>query len=294
MNHGWENLDGNGHYWPSQTPGVPSSFHAGPSDPLVSPDFSGWCARGTALVKLIWKPALLLHVIVAVPTLVISLPAQNLLEREQSTFTIALDARPTGFPPVGDLAVAVLVVLLAALFTGALYLIATSATVQLVIQAATGRPVELGNALKVALRRTPALFGWGVLAMLLSVVAVLFCILPVIYVAAVLAVLPVVVTVERGAGIGRCFQLFHADFGVSAGRVATVYGIALGASFALLVVSTLAHAGLGATAGSATEVILNGLFSVAFGVVGTTFLVTTYADMRSRKEPFSTAYLTAP
>ncbi|WP_433828621.1 hypothetical protein ACQP2E_04575 [Actinoplanes sp. CA-015351] len=62
--------------------------------------------------------------------------------------------------------------------------------------------------------------------------------------------------VQRGAGIGRCFQLFHADFGASIARVATVYGIAL-------------------------------------GVVGTAFLVTTYADMRARRESFSTAYLMA-
>jgi hypothetical protein len=293
VNQGWENLDGNGHYWPSQTPGMPPSIYPTPTDPLVSPDFSGWCGRGTALVKRIWKPALILHAIVAVPTLALSMPAQTYLEREQNVFSAALNARPTEVPPMGDLLVAALITLAVGMVTGALYLIATAATVQLTVQAATGRPVELGGAARVALRRTPALFGWGLLGALLSLVAVLLCVLPVFYVLVVLAVLPVVVTIERGAGIGRCFQLFHADFGSSLARVVTVYGIAIAAALALGVVRIVVQAGAGAFAGSVTEVLLNGLFSIAFGVVGLPFLVTTYADMRARREPFSTAYLTA-
>ncbi|MEU4694290.1 hypothetical protein [Actinoplanes sp. NPDC023714] len=293
VNQGWQNLDGNGHYWPSQTPGMPPSYYANSSDPLVSPDFAGWWGRGSALVRRVWKPALILHAIVAVPTLALSLPAQSYFETEETAFSAALEARPTELPPVAGLVVGFLAILVVALITGAFALVATSASIQLGVQAATGRPVDLGSAVKTGLRRAPALFGWGILAMLLGMVAFLLCFLPLLYVGVALAVLPVVVTVERGVGIGRCFQLLHADFGLSLGRIATIFGIALGAALALGVVSVVMQAALGPFAGSVVQVILNGVFSVAFGVVGAPFLLTTYADMRSRLEPFSTAHLAA-
>ncbi|BBH66303.1 hypothetical protein ACTI_29880 [Actinoplanes sp. OR16] len=291
VNQGWQNLDGNGHYWPSQPQGMPPSYAAHSSDPLVSPDFAGWWGRSSALVPRIWKPSLILHAIIAVPTFAMALPARTYLEREQNTFAAALEARPTELPPIAGLVVAIMAVMVVSLIGGALYLVTTAACVQLTVQAATGRPVSLGGALRTGLRRTPALFGWGVLAALLGFVAILLCVLPVFYVAAALAVLPVVVTVERGVGIGRCFQLFHADLGASLGRVATIYGVAIGAALCLGVVSVIVQATAGALAGSVTDVLLNGAFTVAFGVVSSPFLVTAYADMRARREPFSTAHL---
>ncbi|MEU8237645.1 hypothetical protein AB0C07_05325 [Actinoplanes missouriensis] len=293
VNQGWQNMDGNGHYWPGQQPAVPPSYYAGPTDPLVSADYNGWFRRGTALVKQIWKPALLLHAVIAVPTVALTLPTQNYMLREQQDAAAALDARPTELPPLGDLVLAFTLLVIAALIAGVIYVIAMSATVQLVVQAATGRPVSLGAALGTALRRTPALLGWYLLLIPLALIAIALCVLPVIYVAAATAVLPVVVTVERGTGIGRCFQLFHADFGVSAGRIGTYFGVAIVAGLALAGVSAVVEVVGGAGAGLAADGLLNGLFSVAFAVVGTPFVVAAYADMRSRREPFSTAYLMA-
>lgn len=286
-------MDGNGHHWPGHPPTMPPSYYPSPTDPLVSPDYAGWFGRGAALVKRIWKPALLLHAIVAVPTVALSVPAQSYLLREQGKAEAALDVRPTELPPMAGLLLAVLLVLISALVAGAIYIVATSATVQLVVQAATGRPVSLGAALSTALRRTPALFGWGALSTLLCIVAVALCVLPVIYVGAVLMILPVVVTLERGRGIGRCFQLFHASFGASAGRIATILGVAIGGGLALAVVSAVLQALAGGGSASVFDAVLNGVFSVLFAVLGTPFLVTAYADMRARREPFSTAYLMA-
>ncbi|MEU4558785.1 hypothetical protein AB0F72_10355 [Actinoplanes sp. NPDC023936] len=293
VNQGWQNMDGNGHYWPGQQPGIPPSYYAGPTDPLVSADYNGWCRRGAALVKQIWKPALLLHAVIAVPTVALTLPTQNYMLREQQDASTALDAQPTELPPLGDLAVAFALLMVAALIAGVIYVIATSATVQLVVQAATGRPISLGAALRTALRRTPALLGWYLLLIPICLVAIMLCVLPVFYVAAATAILPVVVTVERGTGIGRCFQLFHANVGVSAGRIATYFGVAIAAALAIAAISAVAQLAGGASAGLAADAVLNGLYSVAFAVVGTPFVVAAYADMRSRREPFSTAYLMA-
>ena len=287
---GWAELDGNGHYWLAQQPPLPPSYYATPADPLVSADYQGWWARGVALIKQIWKPAALLHGAVAVPTLALSMPVQRDFQREQDLFNTAQAAAPTTLPPVGDLLLAALITFAAGLVTGALLLITMSATVQLVVFAATGQPVRLGPALRAALRRAHALLGWGALALLITVGALLLCILPIFYAGAVLAVLPVVVTLERGVGVGRCFQLFHANFGVSAARVGTLFGLGLAALLVTSVVIVAADQAGGA-AGLAVEAVLNWLYAVAVGVLGVPLLVLTYADMRSRHEPFSTAYL---
>ncbi|WP_229071932.1 hypothetical protein [Actinoplanes sp. DH11] len=292
MTKGWENLDGNGHYWSGQPGQMPPGYGPSPTDPLVSVDFSGWFGRGTALVRQVWKPALLLHAAVAVPIFALSVPAQSNLMREQEAVMETQRLLPDRTPPLGDLMLAVGLVFAVALAVCVLYLVATSATVQLTVQAATGRPISLGAAVRTGLRRAPALLGWALLSVPIALVAALLCVLPIFYVIAVLAVLPVVVTVERGEGIARCFQLFHTDLGVSVSRIATVYGITIGAGLSLGVLSIAISALTGPTVGAIVDAVLNALVTVAFGVAGTVFLVTAYADMRARREPFSTAHLT--
>ena len=286
-------MDGNGHYWPAQPPALPPAYYATPADPLVSADYAGWWARGTALVKQVWKPALLLHGLMAVPSVALTLPAQRNMQREQDLLTTAQAAQPTELPPMGDFLVATLLTTVAGLITGAILLLTTAATVQLVVFAATGQPVRLGPAVGAALRRTHALLGWGALGLLISMVALLLCVLPIFYAGAVLAILPVVVTIERGVGVGRCFQLFHANFGVSAARIATILGLGLAVLIATSVVVAVAQVA-GDAAGGVAEALLSWLYAVAVGVVGVPLLVVTYADMRARREPFSTAYLMPP
>ena len=133
--------------------------------------------------------------------------------------------------------------------------------------------------------------------------------LPVIYVGAVFTILPAVIAFERGNAISRCFSLFHADLGSSVGRVATVAGLNLVGSLILgvltfvITLAALGSAGLDATAdvssGATATVgtltaVLNGLYYFISGILLPPLLVTAYADMRARHEPFASASLVTP
>jgi hypothetical protein len=150
------------------------------------------------------------------------------------------------------------------------------------------------------LRRIHAMIGWGLLAGLLAGVGLLLCIVPGIYVAFVMITLPAIVLLERGKGIGRAFELFHAKFGASLARVATIVGIYLVAS-----VVESAFSGLVSDGGfdpyaapTVSSALIGSILSVAFSVVLSIVLapltLTAYADMRARREPFSTSYLMPP
>jgi len=55
--------------------------------------------------------------------------------------------------------------------------------------------------------------------------------------------------------------------------------------------AALSPLGDATTAFSVSSAVLSAVFSVATGVVISPLLLTAYADMRARHEPFSTAYL---
>jgi hypothetical protein len=106
-----------------------------------------------------------------------------------------------------------------------------------------------------------------------------------------------VVLLERGNGIGRCFQLFHAKIGVSVSRLATIFGLSLAGGLVLTLVSTIVDTTVGGsfntpstTATVINTVLQSGYYFVAYLVLAP-LLVTTYADMRARREQFSTANL---
>lgn len=291
MSQGWAERDGNGHYWPAQPPMIPPSFYATPADPLVSPNYEGWWQRGTTLAGRVWKPALILHAIAAVPSLALMVPAEVLLNVESQKIQAIL---LNGTAALGDLGGYLSAILL---FTGAALLVAlissltAAVNVHLVIQAATGRPVNLRAATVAGLRRAPAIIGWILLGNLLTSLALLMCVLPVFYVGAAFMVLPVLVTLERGSGISRAFALFHADLGTSIARVATVFALTTVLAVGLGAVALVLELTIGGTAGLVTAALWRGLHYLAAGLIVTPLLVTAYADMRSRLEPFSTAYL---
>jgi hypothetical protein len=107
----------------------------------------------------------------------------------------------------------------------------------------------------------------------------------------------VVVLLERGKGIGRSFQLFHANLGVSVSRIATILGLSLAGGMVLTLLTTIVDATLGgslSTPNSTATVInavLQGAYYVAVYPVMAPLLVAAYADMRARREHFRTADL---
>ncbi|WP_433375331.1 hypothetical protein ACQPZX_05730 [Actinoplanes sp. CA-142083] len=270
---------------------LPPEYYAGPDDALVSPDFAGWWARSFRLLRLAWRPMVIIQLIAVVPTTLLLAwldVASGDRLRSADTTDVTMDE-------LVDLIVPFLAFIAVVALLG---LTVSLATQRILVQTATARPHSIGAALLDGLRRTPALIGWGLLAGLMILVGLVFCIIPGIYLAAVFSILPVVVLLERGNVIGRVFQLFHANFGAALGRIAVFLG--LNVAF-FLVESTFTNAlfpgassGDISTGGTVASELVSALFSVASAVVLAPMLLTAYADMRARHEPFSTAYLAHP
>ncbi|MEV6346891.1 hypothetical protein [Actinoplanes sp. NPDC051851] len=290
MRRGWADLDGNGHYWPSQpSPASPTT----PVDPLISPDFTGWWQRGTTLMTRIWRPALAVNLVAAVPMALVAVPVQITINHELASLRTA-----TRLAEVTGALTATGLMLASTLVTFLLHVIAVLITAQLVILVATGRPPGIRAALATSVRRIPALIGWNAVTAVLTGAAFLCCVLPAFYFAVVLLVLPVVVLLEPGRGVGRCFQIFHVDFGASATRAGTLFGLGMACESLASVADFLTDPSIGLTDPgpilSTFQAVLSVLLYVVYGVLGTPLLVTAYADMRARTEPFSTAHLITP
>lgn len=312
--HGWTSQPPSGAYQPSPWTGQPQygpgqppgSPRFDPADPLVSHDYAGWWQRGTAVVKAGWRPLALLQVITVVPTMLLLIPAQIFTVLEQRA--VSREAVSGGTPQLGPLLTAVGILVLTLLPVLLIYAIGVMASARMVVTVATGGPAKIGPAVRGVLPRVPALIGWYLVAALLITAALCACVLPVFYVGAVLVILPAVVAFERGGAIARCFRLFHTDLGAAVGRIATIAALGLGFSAVVGVISLIAtFATLGSAFPDPTAVastgavvadsvlgsLLSGVGSVISGVVLTPLMVATYADLRARREPFSTAQLVA-
>jgi len=269
---------------------------AAAGDPLISADHNGWWRRSFGLLRAAWRPMAAVFGVAGLADLALTIPATLRFEAAQRDARERIEAAGDQvdftlfFAGAGEFA--------AVTVGAALILVAaTLVAARMVIDTALGRTGGSGTAVAAAARRLPAMIGWSVPAVLLAAVAFALCFLPLLYVGAVLLVLPVVVLVERGNAIGRCFGLFHADLAAAIGRVATIAGLTVAGLVVVNLVTTVVQVATGSTfeerpaAVTVTEVVLQGLFAFAAGMVTTPMLVTAYADLRARREPFTSADL---
>ncbi|RZU54501.1 hypothetical protein EV385_6452 [Krasilnikovia cinnamomea] len=271
-----------------------------PADPLVSDSYAGWWQRGFAVVRRGWRPLLLCQAIVAVAALVLLIPAQ--LFADLATARVIDDPARFDEQSFASLFIPMGVSTLGLLASYLVTSVGTLVTARLAVIVATGGVPRVGTALRGVLPRVPALIGWSLVAGLICLAALLACFVPILYVGAVFVLLPMVVLFEPGEGIGRCFRLFHTDIGVAVGRIATAVVLSFGVALPFVALSAVAAmlgspgtvAGTGALiAGSVTSTVLSQLGSLVAGVVVTPLVVAAYADLRARREPFSTALLVA-
>ena len=270
-----------------------------PGDPLISPDFAGWWRRGFTIVRRAWRPMAAVQVITVVPALALLIPAQLATDLAADRLFAEPPAPGTEFAGFGDFMTASGYSLLATLGTALIYSIGTLATARLVVTTATGGQPHAGRALLSVLTRIPALIGWSQLSALVALVALMLCVVPILYVGAVLMLMPIVVLFEPGRGIGRCFALFNHDFAAAVARVATVAGLALGVTLGLALLGTVVSTLTGLTSLATNVTVLDsiasstmsGVASLVCGVVLTPLVVAAYADLRARHEPFTTAHL---
>jgi hypothetical protein len=265
------------------------------ADPLISPNYSGWWQRGTAIVRRGWQTLALLQLIGLGLALAIQAPVAvyaALVEDDMRRSFTTADAQLGQFdwgPFLGLLGFTLGAALLAVVVTT----MVTIAVVHVGVSIAVGAPVRPGAALALAARRVFPLLGWQLLAAPIYLVALCLCFLPIFYVWAVLAVLPVVVAVERTNAIGRCFTLFHRDLGASAGRLATLLGMTIGVSvvsalFGGIIQAVTSSALTGDTAivvGSIASTLVGSVLGGALAILAAPLTLTAYADMRARVEP---------
>jgi len=268
-----------------------------PADPLISPDYAGWWARSTGIIKAGWRPLLALQLLGAV----ISLPLLGYVST-QSAFNTrelqkSLEQQAVPEPPdFGNFIASMFLGVGGSVVSYLLYALVLLAGVRVVVAVATTGTADLRSALAGAARRVFPLIGWQTLVGLLALVAFCACVLPVFYVLAATAVLPAVVTFERGGVIARCFRLFHSDLGASVARVATVFGLGLAVSVMASIPSIVLQPGAETStgplvAGAIVMTVIQTVVQVAIGVVTAPMIVTAYADMRARVEPLSTPVL---
>jgi hypothetical protein len=273
---------------------VPPEGRFDPSDPLISPDYAGWRQRNVAILNTYWRPLVLLQLIGAAAALVLRIP---------TAVVAAIGSRGLPPPAPRDNAAALRAFgkalpwiilsttgwILATLVTALVLL----AGMRLIVRAVTGGQPDVGDALRGALRRLPPLIGWGLLAWLIVLVGLCACFVPALYFLAVFTVLPAVVLFERGNVIARCFRLFHADLAASAVRVGTVIGVAVIAWVVSNVIDSIvravAHALSAGTGGlvigTIVVTVVDIVVAAGLGVVLGPLILTTYADLRARREP---------
>ncbi|GIJ43878.1 hypothetical protein Val02_07640 [Virgisporangium aliadipatigenens] len=259
------------------------------ADPLVSPDYGGWWARGLRLLGRCFWPLLAVHLVGALVAAAVQVPL-FLAARRLSVVTDG----PTILVATSYIVVGLAVRLAA-------QAVVTVAGVHAVVARAAGAPVRVGTALGYALRRALPLFAWEFVAGLLIAVSVVLLVLPSLYVGLVVLMLPAVVAFERGsAAVPRCFKLFHASFGTALARTVTLAVLTL---VGLLVAQVLGSLVAAMSAFFVTDLdtletlitVLAPTLTTLFGGVAaactTPLLVATYADLRARAEGTTTPHL---
>jgi hypothetical protein len=282
---------------------------AADEDPLISRDYAGWWRRGTAVAKAAWRQLAILQLVSLLVILAVSTPYAVVLFNVAGRFIDLARATPQGQQPDlsplrGDLAAMVAFGLLATVAGGVTYGLTQLASYRLVLAAGSGGPISIGAALSGATKRFFPLAGWGILAFAMIGLGSVACVLPGLYFAAALYILPVIVAVERGTGIGRSFSLFHTSFGPALGRIATILGIGFTVSGVLTVVNQILVGGIISDFQRGDDprsffmsffgvfiaiAALSALLQAALSLLTIPLTALIYADLRGRAEPGTTS-----
>jgi hypothetical protein len=287
-------------------------FHPGPYDPLVpepgSP-FEAWWSRVFATFRGNVGQLSVIFLVAALPGLALSVwvaatGATNSYIRydERRVPQVDFQAFLSFF---GGLMVFLII-------TYFLSSVAWAAGIHAITARAAGQQVTLGGALRAGLRRAAPMWGWYLVAGLITGAGACACVLPAFYLGFAVSLFSFVVVFERGRNpIGRSFGLIHANFGPALGRVALLIGvyagvsgvIGLGGSVLVTVVAGrsgssffpqpgLPLTGTGLAAQLVTSVIQAavGLPLMAFLLAG---LMITYTQLRRTQEPITTQQLWA-
>jgi hypothetical protein len=308
-------------YVPPEGYQVPSSFGQysqpvvpGAYDPLVPAPgsrFEGWWSMVMSTLRRGIVPLMLVFgLTMALPAIVLSIAGAATGAALALSPDLFVDERGVPAFDAGIFAGIAVAALVTIVITGFLSSLGWATGIHVILQTAGGGRAALGDAFRAGLARVLPMWGWYIVAGVMCIVGLVFCVLPGAYLAVALSMFSFVVIFERGNNpVSRSFQLVHSNFGAALGRVAMLFGIQFGVSFVVSCITgagitavSLAgdpssldpNAGLGVGVGAqVVSSIVSALVSLplqSFILVG---LMITYTQLRAAQEPVSTPHLMA-
>jgi hypothetical protein len=297
-----------GGYQVPTTGADPSGFGGPPvADPLTPgpyPTFDGWVRRVARTVGRAFGPGL---AILALCTLVPALLTGGVtLWFQQTRLTAQVtpgqqltSAQLTQL--LGELGGYIGITLLASGIAAVATSIGWVAVLRLMVDQAAGRPASIGAALRYGVRRGPLLWGWYLLAELVVMVGLCACFVPGVYLALALSLIAPIVAFERGEpAFTRSFRLVHSNFWPTVGRL-LLLGLAVAVVTYLVPCVFGAATGIGGglsapshqpgTLALAVDVLLSALVALPIALVEIAGVLVTYAELRGRQEPLTSADL---
>lgn len=248
-------------------PAGASAYPGGYIDPLVLPPgspFGAWIAKTQEVAKRSWKSALIITAIgIAAPRALLTL-VQSLAEVSGWVGGGAITQLRDLGSAFGSILFGLFITLVFAI--GASFVAAAgwaAGTWALVQEAATGQAANIQEAFRYGLKRALSLWLWTILVGVMVTIGMCFCYLPGVYLAFALSMFGFVAIFERGQNpIGRSFQMTHANFGPTLGKVAILGAVA----FIYTFIIGLIFGGIGVAVGLAIGYRSSFGYNVGFGI----------------------------
>lgn len=279
-------------HWAFAAPPPPTEYYyavEGPDDPLVSTDLPSWFSKVFAGMRRSWKSLLIYRLMALVPTVLLGIAIKPVVRPSKGLRSL-LGRSPSALG------------LVSALMGLVIYVISTGAAAHVLARDAVseseGSSSRTGwwQGLRFGFSRFWSMFGWSVAAGLAIYLGLLFCVLPGIYVDVIFhATFAGVVAFERPLSvIRRCFELIKGHWWEMFGRSFLVSlaaaAVALGFGFLTGGFTLAARRARAASLGS--NILLN-VINVPFAMFLSVSAVVTYAELRRKLEPISSAQLAA-
>jgi hypothetical protein len=279
-------------HWAFAAPPPPTESYyevEGPDDPLVSTDLSSWFSKVFAGMRRSWKSLLIYRLMALVPTVLLRIAIKPVV-RPSTGLRSVLGQSPSALG------------LASGLMGVVVYVVSTTASAHVlahdVVSDSEGSSSRTSwwQGLRFGFSRFWPTLGWSAAASLAIYLGLLFCVLPGIYVDVIFhATFAGVVAFERPSSIiRRCFalikghwwEMFGRSFLVSLASTAVIVGVSfVNGGFTL--------AARRARAANLRWNILLNVINVPFAMFMSGAAVVTYAELRRKLEPVTSAQLAA-
>jgi hypothetical protein len=240
-----------------------------------------------------WKSLLIYRLIALVPSILIAIALSGF------TNQIAQPSRNVRLTIGGGALVLTLVSYLSSIV---IYAVSTAASAHVLAHDAAAASqgsmarVTWQQGLRFGFSRLLPMIGWSIATGLLVIVGSLFCLLPGIYLGVVFfGTLTGVVAFERPSSVvSRCFELMKGNWWDMFGRaLLVVVGLFLFSCGVGLLSGGFSVAASRSTTGSAGSTILSSVLGIPLAMFLSVAAIVTYAELRRKLEPISSAQLAA-